>query len=522
MNFDIEYYLPEDHPARLVDWFVENMNLDCLYNQFPRIRKDSVDPKAMLKIILFTGMRGITSTRAIEAECHDSLGCLYLLQGQKAPDHSTIARFRSEHLAPIAFDLIKANTELLLKIGEIDTECVFVDGTKIEANANRYTFVWRKAVSKNMRKRSDRLAQLLEDCEKEYEIKVSGAGETEILLKDAVFVQGELRERMEREGIKPVHGSGHRKSQIQKDLEALSEHIEKLTEYAEKIDTCGARNSYSKTDPDATFMRMKEDYMRNGQTKPGYNVQHGVNSEYVVFLDIFPNPTDNRTLIPFLRTLEECLGFTFKKIVADAGYESEENYAYLDENDLEAYIKPSNYEKAKTRKYKNDIGRIENMEYDEEHDVYICAEGKQLVFSGLRKDKTQSGYISEKRLYSCHDCDGCPRKQECITSYSKKPLEQRSKNLTDARKFNEYRKQSNENILSEEGILLRTNRSIQVEGSFSSLKEDMGHRRFKCRGTDMVRIESVLIAISMNIKKLYNRILTGRMRVHLFPLKEAV
>lgn len=521
MNLDVDYYIPEDHPVRLVDWFVDNMNLDCLYDQFPRIRKDSVDPKTMLKLILFTGMRGITSTRAIEAECIDSLGCLYLLQGQKAPDHSTIARFRSEHLAEAAYGLIKANTELLLEIGEIDTECVFVDGTKIEANANRYTFVWRKAVSKNMQKRSDRLALLLEDCEKEYEIKVSGAGETEILLKNAVFVQEELKKRMEREGIKPVHGRGHRKTQIQKDLEALSEHIEKIVEYAEKIDACGTRNSYSKTDPDATFMRMKEDHMRNGQTKPGYNVEHGVNSEYLVFLDVFQNPSDNRTLIPFLRSLEECLGFTFEKIVADAGYESEENYAYLDENNLESFIKPGNYEVAKKRKYKNDIGRIENMEYDEEHDVYICAEGKQLVFSGLRKDKTQSGYISEKRLYSCQDCSGCSRKKECIKSHAKKPLEERNKNLTDARKFNEYRQQSNENIQSEEGILLRTNRSIQVEGSFSRLKEDLGHRRFKCRGIDMVRIESVLWAISMNIKKLYHRILTGRTGLHLFPLKEA-
>lgn len=162
------------------------------------------------------------------------------------------------------------------------------------------------------------------------------------------------------------------------------------------------------------------------------------------------------------------------------------------------------------------------MEYDEEHDVYICAEGKQLVFSGLRKDKTQSGYISEKRLYSCQDCSECSRKKECIKSHAKKPLEERNKNLTDARKFNEYRKQSNENIQSGEGILLRTNRSIQVEGSFALLKEDLGHRRFKCRGIDMVRIESVLIAISTNIKKLYHRILTGRMGMHLFPLKEAV
>ena len=128
-----------------------------------------------------------------------------------------------------------------------------------------------------------------------------------------------------------------------------------------KIHTCGKRNSYSKTDKDATFMRMKEDAMKNEQLKPAYNLQHGVDSEYITWLTIVQQPPDTTTLIPFLKSMEENLNFKYLKIVADSGYESEENYSFIEANNQLSFIKPSNYERSKTRKYQNDISRIENM-----------------------------------------------------------------------------------------------------------------------------------------------------------------
>ena len=181
------------------------------------------------------------------------------------------------------------------------------------------------------------------------------------------------------EGIEFVHGTGKRKSPLQKSVETLERYLERLKGYTKKLYICGTRNSFSKTDHDATFMRMKEDAMGNGQLKPAFNLQHGVDSEYITWLTVGPQPTDTNTLIPFLREAEEYLSFKYKKIIADAGYESEENYAYLDKNQQLAFIKPSNYEKSKTRKYKNDIGRIENMDYDEASDAYLCKNKKKLV-----------------------------------------------------------------------------------------------------------------------------------------------
>lgn len=157
-------------------------------------------------------------------------------------------------------------------------------------------------------------------------------------------------------------------------------------------------------------MRMKEDAMGNGQLKAGYNIQHGVDSEYIVWLTVGPQPTDTLTLIPFLKSMEHHLSFKYKKIVTDAGYESEENYLFIDQNGQLAFIKPANYEISKTRKYQNDIGRIENMDYHADTDTYTCKEGRELTVAGIQTKKTKSGYVRENTVYGCQDCSGCPHK----------------------------------------------------------------------------------------------------------------
>lgn len=309
---------------------------------------------------------------------------------------------------------------------------------------------------------------------------------------------------------------------MQKSVETLERYLERLKGYTKKLYICGTRNSFSKTDHDAAFMRMKEDAMGNGQLKPAFNLQHGVDSEYITWLTVGPQPTDITTLIPFLKEAEGYLSFKYKKIIADAGYESEENYAYLDKNQQLAFIKPSNYEKSKTRKYKNDIGRIENMDYDEASDAYLCKNKKKLVFAYIRHTKSKTGYVSEKNIYQCSECKDCPYKTDCIKGNNcKTPMEDHTKVLSVAKTFLKYRKRDLERILSDEGILLRTNRSIQAEDSFGDLKQDMQFRRYLSRGTANVLAESVLLAMAKNINKLHNKIQKDKTGRHLFSLKSA-
>ena len=445
---------------------------------------------------------------------------MYLLEGKPVPDYATFARFRSIHFAPCAKRILAEMSNLLYELGEISGESIFIDGTKIETCANKYTFVWKKAVTKNQEKLLIKIADLIAECEQLYGIQIVH-GDI-VKMKHIKRLRKKLYALKQEENIVFVHGIGKRKTRLQKNIETLEDYLDRLKGYTKKLHICGKRNSYSKTDPDATFMRMKEDAMGNGQLKPAFNLQHGVDSEYIVWLTIGPQPTDTTTLIPFLKETEEYLTFKYQKIIADAGYESEENYVFLDQNQQLAFIKPSNYEISKKRKYKNDIGRIENMKYDEKSDSYICKNGKQLPFTHLRRSKSKTGYISEKNIYQCKECKDCPYKKECIKGNNcKTPIEERNKVLSVAKTFLKYREEDLERILSDEGILLRINRSIQAEGAFGELKQDMQFRRYLSRGTANVLAESVLLAMAKNVNKLHNKIQKGKTGRHLFPLKGA-
>lgn len=520
LPLDLDCLIPSDDSVRLLSQFVERMFLGDLYRTYCREGKENEPtPRQMLKVLIYAYMNRKYSSREIECACRRDINFMWLLKGAKVPDHSTIARFRSLHFAPCAERIMAEVSQFLYQMGELSGETIFIDGTKIEACANKYTFVWKKAVTKNLEKLLVKLAGFVESCEGLYGIKV--AYQKQVRMKHVKKLRKKLYALKEAEGIEFVHGTGKRKTLLQKSIETLEEYLDKLKEYTKKLYVCGERNSYSKTDHDATFMRMKEDAMGNGQLKAGYNLQHGVDSEYIVWLTVGPQPTDTTTLIPFLKDMEENLHISYKKVTADAGYESEENYGYLDKNGKAAFIKPANYEQSKTRKYKNDIGRMENMEYDETADTYTCHNGKKLYADHVKKEKTKTGYERETTVYVCRECSGCPHKKECIKgNRSKKPLEEREKTLYVSKKFLEFRKEDLERIQSLEGYELRMNRSIQAEGSFGELKQNSGFRRFLCRGTQNVKAESTLLALAHNMNKLHHKIQSERTGTHLFSMKK--
>lgn len=518
LPLNIETIIPENDSVRLLSQFVEEMDLTDLYSTYDRI--NSLSPRTLLKIVLYSYINGDYSSRSMELNCKRDINFMFLLEGHKAPDHSTLARFRSLHFAPCSKRILAEVTNILFDMGEISGENIFIDGTKIEACANKYTFVWKKAVTKNQAKLLIKIADFVAECEEVYDIKIV-YGNT-IKMKHVKRLRKRLLKLCKEENITFVHGIGKRKSPLQKSFETLDKYLDKLKEYNQKIYKCGSRNSYSKTDQDATFMRMKEDAMMNGQLKPAYNLQHGVDSEYITWLTVGPQPTDTTTLIPFLKDAEQYLKFKYKNIITDAGYESEENYLFLEGNGQIAFIKPANYEISKTRKYKNDIGKIDNMKYNEEGDFYTCKNDKKLVVDHIRHSKSKTGYVSEKTIYKCENCAGCPHKSGCIKGNNCKiPLEKRTKTLQVAKTFIEQRKADLERIVSDEGKLYRMNRSIQAEGSFGDIKQDMQFRRYLTKGKANVLAESTLLAIARNINKLHNKIQNGKTGTHLFSLKTA-
>ena len=523
LPLEMEFKIPANDSVRLLGQIIEEMDLAKLYQSYSRHGKNQASPRQLLAILVYAYMNRIYSSRDIECACRRDINFMYLLEDRPAPDYTTIARFRSLHFAPLAPDLMAQMDELLLSAGEISLESLFIDGTKIESFANRYPFVWKRAVIKYLQKLVDKLPDFLDEIEEAFAVKVAHG--SIIKLKHLKKLRRKLKCLQTEQGITFVHGIGKRKSPFQRAIETLDGYMDKLKEYNQKIHIAGKRNSYSKTDPDATFMCMKEDHMLNGQLKPGYNLynlQYGIDLEYVVWATIESSPTDTPTLIPFLKDFQTHFQHKYRNVVADSGYESEENYLYLESQNYAAFIKPSNYEQSKKRKYKKDIGRRENMAYNAEEDCYRCANGKKLLPSGIKYRKSRSGYIAETTQYCCEDCTDCPFKQQCIKgNNSKKPLEERTKHFEVSKNFLAKRAEARQRITTDEGKLLRMNRSIQSEGAFADIKADMNFRRYLCKGNEKVMAESILLALAHNVNKLHHKIQKQRLGCHLHALKQA-
>lgn len=520
LPLNIEYMIPKDDSVRLLGQIVEELDLKELYKTYSRIKENYATPRQMLKVMLYAYMNHIYSSRKIESSCQRDVNFMYLLEGKHAPDHASIARFRSCHFAPVSKTIISRLTLFLAECGEISFENLFIDGTKIESAANKYTFVWRKSVDKNMEKMITKIPMFVQKAEEDFGIHLIYDGN--IQLRHLKKLRKKLKKVQEEEEIVFVHGSGKHKTLLQKTIEELDGYLKRFKKYVKQLHLCGERNSYSKTDIDATFMRMKEDYMKNGQLKPAYNVQFGVDSEYIVWAMAGPQPADATTLIPFLNETREYLNHKYEKIIADSGYESEENYVYLEKNGQLAFIKPTNYEISKTRKYKADISRKENMVYHSESDYYTCRNGKKLVITGERKSKSKTGYETIKTQYTCESCNGCSYKTQCIKGHnSKTPMKERTKHLEISKVFQEKRQDDLERILSDKGIELRINRSIQSEGAFADVKGDMEFRRFLTRGYTNVLAESILLAMGHNINKLHHKIQNNCFARYLHKVKSA-
>ena len=483
LNFNTEVYIQDDIKLRLVKNIIERIDLTELrkiYSSFGR--KATVNPVTMLQIIIFCYSERIFSSREIEKSCKYDLRIKYLLDGQSPPDHSTINRFRQKiiNLTP---SLLSQIVEILIEEKQIDLSSIYIDGTKIESYANRYSFVWRGSVEKWQEKLRRRIIK---------HFKLNKNLSPSKVLEVVKIVFNKVSQECIDKKINFVFGQGKRKHQLQREYEMIKDWKSKLEKYQNHLKIMGEhRNSYSKTDHDATFLRMKEDHMRNGQLKPAYNIQLASSSGFIIGENVSHHPSDMYTLKPFLKKLQTNYENKLDKIVADARYESEENYVLLAENKLASYIKPSNYEKSKTRKYKKEEKFRKSLIYDDIEDKYISEEGKEFIRCADRYRKRKSGYVTTTKVYRCFDWnkDG-----------------QKTKGIYIAEIFQKYRKESLENIRSDQGIEERINRSIQAEGAFSKIKSGLNYNRFHHRGKANIISEICLLSMALNLNKLASKI----------------
>lgn len=505
MPLDVAVMIDETDPVFKMAEVLGSLDYRKLRSNYRR-RWRKLDPETLFSVIVYANMQGIFSSRKIEEACKTDIRFMWLLQYHKAPDHTTISRFLENKMNGAAEELFYQLNKKLAEMGELKYENIFIDGTKIEANANRYSFVWAKAVEKNRNKLNEKLKKELIRVAEKYGLNPA-AELSEIIAA--------LRELGAMQGISFVYGKGKRKTELQRDCDKLCEYLKKEEEYIEKLNICGKRKSYSKTDHDATFMRMKEDHMRNGQLKPAYNLQIGVESEYIVGLGLFPNPTDTTTLMPFLERVEEGSGKRYENIIADAGYASEENYTYLEEKGQNAYIKPADYEQKKSRRFKKNIFHKDNLPYDKAQDCFVCPNGKKLNHTYDSNKKTDNGFTVTKSHYICEDCSCCPHREKCFKgAYANRKIEL-------SKTMRRQKEEATKRVTTDKGILLRMNRSIQVEGVFGVIKQDYGFRRFLTRGKQQNETRLFVFAMAFNIQKLCNRDAKNRFNQPLFKTEAA-
>lgn len=495
--------IPPNHLVRVVSRTIDEMNLEPILKRYDKGGGASrYHPVMMFKVLVYGYMTRTYSSRMLAKALRENVMFMWL-SGNQTPDFRTINVFRSSRLKDIMEEVFMATVKMLAAKGYVKLEHYFVDGTKIESAANKYSFVWKRGIATNEGKLDEKLRAFLKEAEEASakENEEYGDRDLEELGEQVVFsaedvsaLATSLNEKIAALGND--EGARESKKKLKKQVRLLEKDLlPRKQKYERQRQVLGARNSYSKTDPDATFMRMKEDHMRNGQLKPGYNVQIGTENGYVLGYDIFPNPTDSKTLKPHLERMKQRLGAMPKCLIADAGYGSNENYAFLAGHGVEAYVKYNTFHKEATRKWKQDIYRSEHWPYDPQMDCYRCPEGKLFTRAGVSTVTTEAGYRQQVTYYRCESCEGCARKQACTNAAGERVIQRNKEMLA-------LRKAAKERLLSDKGKALRKRRSVENETVFGEIKSNWGFRRFHLRGMKKVAVEWGLLVLGYNIRRL--------------------
>lgn len=483
----LDELIPSNHVVRIVNAVIDRLDISEILSTYRGGGNSCFDPRMMLKVLIYAYLNNIYSSRRIERMLSENI-CFMWLSGMSRPDYRTINYFRGKRLKTGIDNVFTQVVELLHHEGMITLNVQYIDGTKVESSANKYTFVWKKSVEKydsRLKRKTDALLKQIEErhaveCEEE-----SSSGELTV---------EDFSERLERlsEKIDESTLSKQERKEIRKIKE---ESIPKMEEYKEHLEIMGERKSYSKTDHDATFMRMKEDHMKNGQLKPGYNVQISTENQFITHYGIFQRPADTLTYITYQKAFRDRYGRFSEANVADSGYGSEENYKFMTDNGIVPYVKFNMFHAEQKKKYRNNPFLPHNLFYNEKDNYYVCPMGQHMDFIGEEKRHTESGFEQTVSIYKAKSCHGCPLRAQCHKANGNRTIEVNHR-------LNAYKDMVRELLTSDEGLMHRSRRPIEPEAVFGHIKANGMFKRFRLKGLSGTNIEFGLKAIAHNLKKL--------------------
>lgn len=500
--------IPENHLVRVVNDIITQMDISTITATYKGGGTSSYHPRMLLKVIVYAYTQKIYSSRQIAKALRENIHFMWI-SGNNQPEYRTINRFRSSRLKECIDQIFAEVIAFLVENKYVKLENYFLDGTIVEANANQYTWVWKKATTRYKESLQKKIIDLIAHIDTITNKENEEYGDADL---EEMGEHAEITSEMLREKVKEVNEyltklladesddtpeTKDKKKALKKAEKTLSrDYLPRMEKYETYEEISGNRNSFSKTDHDATFMRMKDDHMKNGQLKPAYNIQTGTENQFIVGYSLHQKTTDTSHMISHLEKVEGILGQLPKNIITDSGYGSEENYAYLTEKQVNGYVKFNYFHKEQTKKFKNDKYRIENLQYDKSKDEYICPAGKRMQYQYTNKYKTDNGYITSRRIYQCENCTGCELREHCHRSkYDRK--------IRVGFRLNRFKMKARKLLKSKKGKKLRAKRGIEIESVFGQIKHNSGFRRFSLRGIEKVNLEWGLISISHNMKKIF-------------------
>lgn len=497
----LEELIPGNHLVRVVNRVVEELDIEPLLAKYKGGGTSSYHPRMMLKVIVYGYTQKIYSSRKIEKALWENIGFMWISGGNK-PDFHTINNFRGATMKESVRKVFASMMEFLVEEGYVKMENYFTDGTKVGADSNPHKMVWAKKTQKYKEKLQKQIEELLNEIEgvNERENEEYGEKNLEELGEQSAVTSEKLKQK-----VAEINAQLKEKPQakpLKKALQKLEEeHLPRLQKYEEQERILNGRNSYSKTDPDASALRMKEDRAaRKPLARPAYNVQTGTEGQFVVGYSIHQQADDTSCFIPHMQKQQFPQGRKFKNASGDAGYGSEENYAYLEQQGIGNYFKYNSFHQELHPPRKPEL--LEKIRfkstyfpYDQQKDEFICPAQNRMVYIETKPYKSKNDFLSERRIYECLSCSTCPLKPNCTKAKGNRQIQV-------GFELRRYRQQAKDNLLSEQGLALRKQRNIEVETVFGDIKHNMGFRRFMLRGLKKVEIEWGLVCMAHNLRKL--------------------
>jgi len=485
----VEEKIDQNHPVRIVNKIIDRINIEPLIMKYKGGGSSSYHPRMLLKVLVYAYLVNLYHSRKIEAAIKENIHFMWLA-GMSQPDHNTINRFRSERLKDVLKEVFGQVVMLLNEQGLVSLQEVYLDGTKIQANANRYSFVWGGTVNRSQQRIKEQLTELWNYTQ---QVAAEELHDTQPIEFEEINAQqvSETIQRIDQvlQG-KTIPGKIRKKIQYAKRCWAKN-----MAKYEQQGDILGKRRSYSKTDQGATFMPMKEDPKGKGQLKPAYNFQISTSDQFILNYSVHQTTNDITTLKPHVGEFKLLYHWVPRSLCADAGYGSEENYAYLEKEGIENYVKYYLFDKEQAEPYKSNPFRIDNLYYNEQRDIVYCPMGQPMTRTEEHTRLSETGYEQQQIRYQAQNCNGCPLRGPCFKGKG-------NRTIAINPNLRRYKQKARENLLSEQGIRHRKKRVVDVEPVFANIKHNKGFRRFNLRGLDKVKIEIGLLALAHNLSKI--------------------